>query len=150
MLVRPFLPIASLCVLAAGIFATAQHVPTALKKPKKTDFNRDIRPILDKCLSCHGHDPKAIQAGLRLDLRSGATKLLADGQRAIVPGHPEQSELIRRINATDKYSLMPPPSSNRILSVEEKATLKEWIEQGAEYKPHYRPDGPETADRLAK
>lgn len=140
-------------MLAAGIVATAQRVPTALKKPTKMDFNRDIRPILDKCLSCHGHDPKAIRAGLRLDLRSGATKVLDDGQRAIVPGHPEQSMLVTRIYATDKFLRMPPPSSNRVLSDEEKATLKEWIRQGAEYKPHWafvkpvRPQLPSVADK---
>lgn len=131
-------PFLSIGVLAVGLAATPSPSKTdkAVKK-KKIEFNRDVRPILDKCLSCHGHDPKAIQAGLRLDLRDGATKKLADGLFAIVPGHPEKSELINRINSADKDSLMPPPSSNRILSVEDKATLKEWILEGAEYKPHW-------------
>ena len=103
----------------------------------KVDFNRDVRPVLDKCLSCHGHDPKAIQAGLRLDNRDGATKLLSDKVRAVVPGHPEQSEMIARINAKNPMMLMPPPSSNRILSADEKEILRVWIEQGAPYKQHW-------------
>jgi hypothetical protein len=104
---------------------------------KKIDYNRDIRPIIDKCLTCHGHDPKAIMAGLRLDIRDGAIKKLADGKFAIVPGHPEQSELITRINSTDPDEKMPPPSSNKVISAEDKALLKLWIEEGAEYKPHW-------------
>ena len=52
-------------------------------------------------------------------------------------GHAESSELIRRISAADTAELMPPPSSNRILSDEDKATLKAWIDQGAEYKQHW-------------
>ena len=120
--------------LALGMFA---YPRMAHKRPVKIDYNRDVRPILDKCLSCHGHDPKAIQAGLRLDSRDGATKLLADGNRAVVPGHPEKSELIVRINEQDPAMLMPPPSSNRVLSTDDKEILKAWIAQGAEYKQHW-------------
>lgn len=124
--------------LGIGFSVLAFGACSALQAPKaKVEFNRDVRPILDKCLSCHGHDPKAIQAGLRLDSREGATKRLADGVRAIVPGHPELSELIARINDKTPAMRMPPPSSNRILSAEDKATLKEWIAQGAEYKRHW-------------
>jgi hypothetical protein len=126
-------------LFSLSIFATAVVAHPSESKPKKhkVEFNRDIRPILDKCLSCHGHDPKAIQAGLRLDRRDGATAKLADGNFAIVPGHPELSELTKRIYSTDKYSLMPPPESNRVLSADDKAMLVEWIKEGAEYKPHW-------------
>ncbi len=121
-------------VLVLSIFAAPGSTTRTISK---VEFNRDIRPVLDKCLSCHGHDPKAIQAGLRLDNRVGATKRLEDGNFAIVPGHPEKSELIARINAKDHSMLMPPPSSNRVLSAEDKAVLKSWILQGAEYKKHW-------------
>jgi hypothetical protein len=121
-------------ILTLGMFAYPRSMA---KPPVKIDYNRDIRPVLDKCLSCHGHDPKAIQAGLRLDNRIGAIKLLDDGNHAIVPGHPEKSELMVRINEKDPAMLMPPPSSNRVLSEEDKAVLKAWIEQGAEYKQHW-------------
>lgn len=118
-------------IFAAGISA----FPPSPKK--KIDFNRDIRPIIDKCLTCHGHDPKAVMAGLRLDVRESAISKLKDGKIAIVPGHPEQSELITRINSTDDDEKMPPPSSNKVLSAEDKALLKLWIEEGAEYKKHW-------------
>jgi len=137
-------------VLVLGILAAPESGP---KPADRIEFNRDIRPILDKCLSCHGHDPKAIQAGLRLDNRDGATKVLSDGARAIVPGHPETSQLIVRINEKDLAMIMPPPSSNRVLSADEKATLRAWIQQGAEYKKHWafvkpiRPAVPSVAMR---
>jgi len=123
----------SLSLFGFGALMAAAPVP----KAKKIDFNRDVRPILDKCLSCHGHDPKAIQAGLRLDSRDGATRILSDGKQAIVPGHPEKSELLARIGERDPAMLMPPPSSNRVLSAEEKGVLRAWIQQGAEYKAHW-------------
>ncbi|HWA83256.1 MAG TPA: DUF1549 domain-containing protein, partial [Fimbriimonadaceae bacterium] len=124
-------------VCCLGIFAAGISAIPAAPKKKKIDFNRDVRPIIDKCLTCHGHDPKAVMAGLRLDVRESATSKLKDGKIAIVPGHPEQSELIARINSTDDDEKMPPPSSNKILSAEDKATLKLWIEEGAEYKQHW-------------
>ena len=151
--IRTLLAVFSTVALSAGIWAT-QHSTTPPKPKKvKLDYNRDIRPIIDKCITCHGHDPKAIAAGLRLDRRDGATKKLADGLIAIVPGHPEQSEMIRRIYAKSKDDLMPPPDSNKVLSDEEKATLKEWISEGAEYKKHWafvkpvRPPVPAVTDK---
>src|SRR5579862_3776770 len=134
---RIAIPLVALGLLAAGIAATPSQKTVTPPAKKKIDFNRDVRPILDKCLSCHGHDSGARRAGLRLDMHASATSVLADGKRAIVPGYPEQSELIARVDSTDKYSLMPPPSSNRILSAEDRATLTEWILEGAEYKQHW-------------
>ena len=128
---------ASCTVLGYSIVST--H-PVAHRKPikDKIDFNRDIRPILaSKCLVCHGNDKKAIQAGLKLDSFAGATALLESGNRAIVAHHPEKSVLLKRINESREGYRMPPVSSNKILSTEEKALLKQWIEEGAEYKKHW-------------
>ena len=104
---------------------------------KEIDFNRDIRPILsDKCVFCHGPDKEQRQADLRLDTRDGAMADL-DGHSAIVPGKPDDSELVKRILSTDEFEQMPPPDSKRSLSKEEKQLLIEWIEQGAEYQQHW-------------
>ncbi|AIE86095.1 DUF1553 domain-containing protein [Fimbriimonas ginsengisoli] len=123
-----------------GLFVTGAWSTTLKASPKpikKTiDFNRDVRPIITKCFTCHGHDPKQVAAGLRLDDGPSAKKPLKDGTIAIVPFHPEQSMLISRINAPPEM-IMPPKSSNKILSAEEKQTLKQWILEGAEYKPHW-------------
>src|SRR6059058_3914523 len=129
MLLRPKHPLPkaahllALALAAAGIYSIPSQAAT---KPKKTiEFNRDVRPIITKCFACHGHDPKNVMAGLHLDIRESATSTLKDGKRAIVPGHPEESELINRINAKDD-SQMPPKGSNKFLSDEERETLKKW------------------------
>lgn len=101
------------------------------------EFNRDIRPILSLCFTCHGPAAGDGVAGLRLDSFEGATKKLEDGKQAVVPGNPDASELVRRVEATDETILMPPPSSHKVLSAADKANLRRWIQEGAKYKPHW-------------
>src|SRR5262245_55777420 len=80
---------------------------------KKLDFNRDIRPILsENCFQCHGFDEKARQAELRLDTADSAYAE-HDDIIPIVPLHPEQSEVWRRITSKDESEMMPPPDSHR-------------------------------------
>ena len=96
------------------------------------DFDRDIRPILsDKCFKCHGPDTEARQAELRLDTREGAV------QSVIVPGQPDESELIKRITSDDLDVHMPPPETKLNLMAEEKEAIREWIAAGAEYTEHW-------------
>lgn len=100
-------------------------------------FNRDIRPILaDKCLKCHGPDARARQGKLRLDLRADAVAP-RDVTTPIVPGKPEESEVMQRIEAAEPDDQMPPADSGLTLSAAEKATLRRWIAGGAEYQPHW-------------
>lgn len=116
----------------------AAPAPVTKATPEKLDYNRDIRPILAaKCFTCHGSDEKSRQAALRLDGRAEATRKLADGQYAIVPGKPQQSALVQRINALGAPSQMPPASSQKTLTDAERATLTRWVAEGAEYKPHW-------------
>jgi hypothetical protein len=70
------------------------------------DFNQDVQPILaSNCFSCHGPDPEMRKAGLRLDLEESAFRKSAPGHPdAIVPGHPEQSELIKRIESKTRIT----------------------------------------------
>lgn len=57
---------------------------------------------------------------------------------AVVPGNPEASELWRRITTQDIDDVMPPPAANkRPLTDDQKATIRKWIEQGAEYEAHW-------------
>jgi len=101
------------------------------------DFNRDVRPILSQnCFKCHGPDDKQRKAGLRLDQRSGAVMALVTGHRAVVPGKPAESSLVKRVFSTggDK---MPPSYANKVLSESQKEILRKWVAAGAEYKPHW-------------
>ncbi len=106
----------------------------------KVDFNFEVRPILaDRCFKCHGPDEKSRKAKLRLDMAASAFAVREEGtdRRAVVPGHPEKSELFRRITTTNEDDRMPPVNSNLVLSDSEKELLRRWIAQGAEYKPHW-------------
>ncbi len=106
--------------------------------PRRIEFNRDIRPILaDKCWVCHGPDAPNKRIKLRLDSEEGALADLGRGRRAIVPGHPEQSQMARRITATDEAMRMPPVDSGRSLTEREIELLVEWIKQGAEWQRHW-------------
>ncbi|MGB1129608.1 MAG: PSD1 and planctomycete cytochrome C domain-containing protein, partial [Haloferula sp.] len=100
-------------------------------------FNRDIRPILaDNCVACHGADEATREAGLQLDDPESALAN-RDGVRAVVPGDPGSSEMLRRIFSADPEMVMPPPSHPVQLKAEEKEILRAWIEQGAEFEGHW-------------
>jgi hypothetical protein len=99
-------------------------------------FNRDVRPLLaDTCFRCHGPGQK--KAGLRLDRREEALKATESGAKPIVPGKPDESEVVRRIFESDANEVMPPPSSKKTLTAEQKSLIKRWVEQGAKYEKHW-------------
>ncbi|NCX71695.1 MAG: DUF1549 domain-containing protein, partial [Rhodobacteraceae bacterium] len=103
----------------------------------KVDFTTEVRPILSEyCFHCHGPDKSTREANLRLDLSEGALKDLG-GYSAVVPGKPEDSELVFRLHSDDKDELMPPPETGKRLSAKQKKILEDWIKQGAEYEEHW-------------
>ena len=106
--------------------------PVTSPAADQIDFARDIRPILSNaCFKCHG--PATQKAKLRLDDRAAAVK-----KGAITPGKPADSTLIQRVcEPSDEDGRMPPPEAAERLSPEQIARLKAWIEQGAEYTPHW-------------
>ena len=104
---------------------------------KEVDFTKQVRPILSEyCFHCHGPDKGTREAKLRLDLSAGALKDLG-GYSAVVPGKPEESELVFRLHSDDKDELMPPPETGKVLTNEQKQILEDWIKQGAIYEEHW-------------
>ncbi len=87
------------------------------------------------------------KAGLRLDLEESARKNRPGHPDAIVPGYPERSELIKRIESTDPHHLMPqsPQGEAKPMKPEEIAILKEWVKEGAVYRPHWAFEKPVKA-----
>ena len=101
------------------------------------DFARQIRPILsDNCFACHGFDEGSRKADVRLDDREAAIAV-QDGHAALVPGKPDRSEAWRRILSDDPDEQMPPPTTGKKLTAEQKALIQRWIEEGAPYAPHW-------------
>jgi hypothetical protein len=100
--------------------------------PKPLGFNREIRPILaESCFTCHGPDRATRQANLRLDRSDDALV-----RAILVPGKPEKSPLIARIDARGALQ-MPPASSHKALTAAQKNTLRRWVAEGARYEPHW-------------
>ena len=99
------------------------------------DFASQIRPILKKnCTKCHGG---VKQAG---DVSFVYREQTIDSG-IIIPGEPDESELIARVTSTDPDLIMPPPGehgeANEALSHEEVGLLASWIEQGAPWGEHW-------------
>lgn len=140
-------PLFTLVIQICAVALIGFEAPANEIRAKATlDFNRDIRPILsENCFYCHGQDANKREAGLRLDIREEA---LSAG--VIDLKKPESSSLLARIHETDPDTMMPPPKSNRKLTDTQKKQLLRWIQEGAEYSPHWafvppsRPNPPEN------
>ncbi len=105
----------------------------------KLQYNRDVRPILnEKCFHCHGTDAAHRKGDLRLDVRDSALKPAKSGDIAIVPGKPEESQVLKRVELPqDDEDVMPPEKDGKPLTSEEKTVLRQWISEGAEYQGHW-------------
>jgi len=129
-------------VLAGAALASLATVGStrqpAAPKVGRVDFNSQIRPLLsDRCYRCHGPDAAKRKAKLRLDMREGVFKDIGDGWAIVKPGDPDSSELIRRTHTDYEDDVMPPLESHLTLSAAEKALLKRWVIEGADYKAHW-------------
>ena len=123
---------------APGGDAAAPELPEAAEAPALAEappgpgepvtFAHVERIFLQRCVECHsdareGGPPE----GLRLD---GLERILAGGERlVVVPGNPEWSEVVRRIEGTAEPRM--PFDGPPWLSEEEIALVRRWIEDGA-------------------
>jgi hypothetical protein len=126
---RPF-PLFTALGCALMFAATAAAAPI--------DFSRDIQPILsDNCYHCHGPDASSRKSGLRLDRHAEALAGGKSGLATIVPGKPEDSELIARIFSHDTEEIMPSPESNKTLTAAQKELMRRWVAEGAVWGEHW-------------
>ncbi|MDQ7949037.1 MAG: DUF1549 domain-containing protein [Pedobacter sp.] len=116
-------------VLAIGLLAFSFFAAD-----KEIDFNSQVKPILNKkCIACHGGVKQ--QGGFSVLFREEAMAVTKSGKPAIVPGHPGESEFIKRLNSNDPEERMPykhPP-----LSGDEIDILTAWVKQGAKWGKHW-------------
>jgi hypothetical protein len=120
--------VAALAAFGFFRFHAAHGVPAV-------DFNRDVRPILNRsCIGCHGGVKQA--GGFSVQFPEEAFAAAESGRRAIVAGRPDESELIRRINLPVEDSGHM-PKRGIPLTAAEKSTLRQWIEEGAEWKDYW-------------
>src|ERR1043165_8802293 len=116
--------------ILAGAFAAYK-----LLKPKRIiDYSTQVKPILNKkCIACHGGVKK--QAGFSVLFREDMFAPTKSGKRAVVPGDPDASEMIRRVTLSDPEERMP--YKHAPLSKEEINILRQWIKQGAKWGDHW-------------
>jgi len=95
----------------------------------KVDFARDVQPIFKQnCIGCHG--PTVHQNSYRLDQRSVAMRGGSTSAGVIRPGESSASFLFMRIDSAQFGPQMPPTGP---LRPEQIATIKAWIDQGADW-----------------
>lgn len=97
-------------------------------------FSRDVRPILNQnCMPCHGGVRQ--KNGVSFLFRQEALGTGKSGKRTIVPGKPDQSELIARITSSDPEVRMPYHAA--ALPPQQIELLRRWIKQGAKWEDHW-------------
>ncbi len=134
---------------SSSLASAAQKSKQKVSKPSAVDrtatklsFNETIQPILsENCYACHGPDPGARKAGLRLD-RSEFPFVphMNKGEQsgpAIVKGEPDKSPLIWKIEEKNPKDRMPPPETHKTLTAEQIALLRRWVKEGAQYEEHW-------------
>lgn len=91
-------------------------------------FEKKIRPLLIKhCYECHSEEAEERQGGLLLDRRSGWIEG-GDTNKAVIPGQPNASLLIRAVRYADENLQMPPDEK---LKPEQIKLLEQWVRLGA-------------------
>jgi hypothetical protein len=127
--------IASNKIFILSVLVLAATLCYFLFAPKPAiDFNAQVKPILNaKCISCHGGVRQ--KGDFSLLFRKEALAKTKSGKPAIIPGHANESELIRRITATDPDERMP--YRHDALSKSEIDILKQWIDEGAKWGDHW-------------
>ena len=138
--------------------AAALTCLSACSSHAAVDFKRDVRPILaDTCYKCHGPDADVRKADLRLDQRAGVLGEEATAD-LIHQNDADRSELFRRITTSDADDLMPPPETGLKLTSQQVATIRQWIDEGADWPqddrhwafiPPVRPEPPDVSASAA-
>jgi hypothetical protein len=128
-------------ILIAGIVSCLIPTMVVAQQPRKIEFNRDIRPILsNNCFVCHGPDNNRRKAKLRLDDEKDAHA------KVIIKGEPLVSELFTRLITDEPGKKMPPEKALKQLTKGEIQLIHDWIEQGAQYEPHWSLIAPKKHD----
>jgi len=129
---RPRIVVVLVAVVVIGVVAGAWFAHSRSRNP--VSFRNDIQPILNQnCVQCHGGVRQ--KNGVSFVFREDAFGKGKSGRRTIVPGHPDESELIARLTSSDPEVRMPyhapalPPEQIRL--------LRQWIKEGANWEDHW-------------
>lgn len=111
------------------MFRCFVFILTAALPAGAVDFVKDVLPIVqERCFSCHGASKQ--EAAFRLDHKPSALKG-GDFGVAIKPGHSADSVLVHAIEGRNPKMRMPRKGDP--LTAAQIATIKAWIDEGAEW-----------------
>lgn len=136
--------ITTLCLISAGHFGAAlTHGDNFIWQPVIAEeqgsvpleealvFDHVIKPVLEKkCISCH--NAEKLKGQLMLTDSASIWKGGKSGE-LFVPGKPEMSLLIKRLNLPLDEKKHMPPSGKPQLTDEEHAIFYHWIQSGAAF-----------------
>ena len=103
------------------------------KSVQTVSFSDDVQPILEKrCVGCHQPGQPGYIAS---ELQLGSYAEVMEGTRygpVVLPGDPMNSVLIMLVEGRADPSLKMPHGDVRPPNSDEMATLRRWVEQGAQ------------------
>src|SRR6185503_2240843 len=120
------------CMISAVFCALAMALMARADSPEQIEFfEKRVRPILiERCYECHSAEAKKLKAGFRVDSRDALLKGGESAKPSIVPGEPEQSQLIEAVRWSNPDLQMPPKTK---LPDAQIADLETWVKLGASY-----------------
>ncbi len=130
-----FLVIPVVGILAGALAYVPPLPPAAAPRPKpielaQADIYLDVvAPALSRrCASCHNDD--RTRGGLSLQDHAAVMEGGLHGD-TVVPGNPEQSELLRRVTLANSHEEFMPKGGRTPLTPEQVTAIHWWIVQGA-------------------
>ncbi|WP_146578931.1 PSD1 and planctomycete cytochrome C domain-containing protein [Neorhodopirellula pilleata] len=125
----------SRCLSITIVWFFASTLPISVSADP-IDFKTTIEPVLRKhCWDCHG--PDEANGRFRVDQLASLLNGGDSGEKAIVPGDPTSSFLIKAIRHQESGYEMPPDSDP--IPEADIANIEQWITQGAKVPEHYGP-----------
>jgi mono/diheme cytochrome c family protein len=126
--VRTMLPTGFTLALAA-LFASAAD-PDKPQGGEAVSYYKDVRPIFQQhCQGCH--QPAKRQGGYAMTEHADLLKAGDMKVPNVVPGHPEQSQLVEQITTQPDKDRPAMPKNKEPLSKDDVEKITKWIAQGA-------------------
>jgi mono/diheme cytochrome c family protein len=124
-------PILRSSIIASALLLLAPLTRADEAAAVEREFSLKVLPLLkEKCLACHGDDPKKIKGELNMLTREGLLKGGEESDKVLVPGHAEESQMFVAVTWQNENLEMPPKENDR-LKPEQIELLRRWIDGGA-------------------
>ncbi|HSI64372.1 MAG TPA: DUF1549 domain-containing protein, partial [Candidatus Saccharimonadia bacterium] len=118
-------------LLHATALGLALPASAASTEEAERHYAQKVLPLFkEKCLACHGDDPKKIKGGLDMRTRELMLGGGDSGEAAFVPKEPDKSLLMTVVKREDEDLAMPPKENDK-LTAEQIEVVRKWIADGA-------------------